>query len=57
MVDPAVATVLVEGAKLALQSYFNYMRLAGASEEEKEALYQSEKATFEANKPSDLPDI
>lgn len=55
MADPAL--VIVEGGKLILQAYFNYMRQAGKTEEEAEELYQSEKQQFDFNQPSNLEDV
>jgi len=48
--------LLLEGAKLAIQSYFNYMRVAGKTPEEVDAVYQQEKAQFEKNSPDELED-
>jgi len=48
--------LLLEGAKLAIQSYFNYMRVAGKTPEEVDAVYQQEKAQFEKNNPDELED-
>jgi hypothetical protein len=55
--DQAVVSILVEGAKIATQSYFNYMRLAGKTPEEIDAMYEEEKKRFMENDPADLPDI
>lgn len=48
--------LLLEGAKLAIQSYFNYMSVAGKTSEEVDAVYQQEKAQFEKNNPDTLED-
>ena len=55
--SPEVVAILVEGAKVGIQSYFNFMRLAGKSEEEIEEIYKSEREVFLANDPSKLPDV
>lgn len=55
--SPEVVALLVEGAKVGLQSYFNYMRVAGKSEEEISALYEEEKRNFLENDPDKLPDV
>ena len=49
--------LLLEGAKLAIQSYFNYMRLAGKTPEEMEEVFQKERETFLKNNPKDLPEV
>ncbi len=46
-----------ELAKLALQSYFQYARMSGMTEEEIQATYESEKARFISNAPDTLPDV
>lgn len=51
------ALVVIEGGKIILQAYLNYMRQAGKTEEEAEALYRSEKSKFDFNKPSSLEDV
>jgi hypothetical protein len=55
--DPVVGTMLVEGAKLALQVYFTNMKLANKTEEEIDLLFQEELYQFNENKPEDLPDV
>lgn len=55
--DQAVAALLVEGSKIALQSYFTYMRMAGKTPEEMMKLYTSVKAEFDAKDPDLLPDV
>ena len=47
---------ILEVAKMLLGAYFSYARLQGATEEELEALYQTEKDEFDKNNPLDLPD-
>jgi hypothetical protein len=56
-VNPMIVTGFVELAKLALQTYFQYMRVAGKSDEEIEALYTAEKSAFLARSPANLPDV
>jgi hypothetical protein len=53
--DPAL--VIIEGAKLFLQGYFNYMRMNGKTPEEAEALYKDERAQFDKNEPGNLEDV
>jgi len=48
---------LIELAIALLQGFFTLMAIAGKTPEEQEALYASEKAKFEANKPELLPDV
>ena len=43
-------------AQLILQAYFAYMEQQGKTEAELEALYQTEKTSFYANKPENLAD-
>jgi hypothetical protein len=52
-----IELILVEMAKIALQSYFNYLRLLGKTEEEIQKLYDKEKMEFFKNHPSKLPDV
>ena len=53
----AIIAGLIELGKVALQSYFSLMRMAGKSEAEIEAMYQTEKKEFKANPPESLPDV
>jgi hypothetical protein len=55
--DPAVAALLVEGAKFGLQAYFTNMKLAGKTEEEINALFAAEYAEFKQKRPENLPDV
>ena len=55
--EPAVVAGTVELAKLALQFYFQYMRVAGKAEEEIEEVYATQKVAFLARNPADLPDV
>jgi hypothetical protein len=45
-----------ELAKISLQGYFQYARMSGMTPEEIDAAYTSEKARFEKNAPSTLPE-
>lgn len=54
---PTVITGFFELAKLGLQAYFQYMRVAGKTDEEIEATYQAERAAFQARPPDQLPDV
>jgi hypothetical protein len=49
--------LIIEAARLALQSYFMQMQLAGKTEEEIEQIYNEEKIKFLANRPEDLPEV
>ena len=49
--------ILIEMAKIALQSYFNYLRIAGKTEEEIQELYIREKSEFLKNHPNKLPEV
>lgn len=59
MSDP-IAPIVVAGAfemaKLGLQSYFQYMAIAGKTEQEMEQVYQAEKAGFHDRRPELLKD-
>lgn len=55
--DPALAAMLIEFSKMGLQMYFQAARMAGKTEEEIEAMYQQQKAQFDANRPENLPDV
>lgn len=48
---------LLELAKLLLSGYFQAVKLANKTDEEIDQIYQDEKAKFEQNKPSNLPDV
>ena len=50
-------TILIELAKLAMQSYFTYAKLASLSKAEAIELYYKERAKFERNRPENLPDV
>jgi hypothetical protein len=52
---PLIIAGASELAKLALQSYFQYARMSGMTEEQVEQTYQAEKVRFKANAPSTLP--
>lgn len=54
---PEVVAILVESAKFGIQSYFSYMRLAGKTEEEMDALYQEERTKMLKSDPNNLPDV
>ena len=49
--------LILELAKLTIQTYFSYMKIAGKTDEEIEEIYSEEKAKFTANKPEDLPEV
>jgi hypothetical protein len=49
--------LIIEGGKLILSAYFNFMRQAGKTAEEMEALYASEKELFLKNNPANLEDV
>jgi len=55
--EPIASALIMEGAKLALQVYFLNMKLAGKTVEEIKAVFDSEKAMFEKNRPEYLPDV
>jgi hypothetical protein len=55
--DPAIAALLIEGAKFGLQAYFTNMKLAGKTEEEINQVFAAEYAEFKQKKPEDLPDV
>lgn len=55
--DQATSIVLIEGSKVLLQAYFNFLRQAGKTPEEIDLLYKQEKAQFEMNNPNDLEDV
>lgn len=55
--DPVIITGMTELAKLALQQYFNYAKVAGKTEAEIEEIYQAERTRFMARHPDDLPDV
>lgn len=50
-----IELLLIEAAKLALQSFFIQMNLANKSEEEILKIYTEEREKFKKNKPEDLP--
>lgn len=54
---PLVIGGFFELAKLALQMYLQYMKLAGKAPEEIEVVYQQEKAEFLAKNPAMLPNV
>lgn len=47
----------IEIAKLILGAYFSFAKLQGATDEDLEALYKTEKDEFDSNNPSDLEDV
>jgi hypothetical protein len=53
-------TVIVAGmfelARLSLQTYFEYMRIAGKTEAEADQIYEETKRGFVQRRPYDLPD-
>ena len=49
--------VLIELAKLAVQSYFTYTRLAKLTEEETNKLFFEIQKKFAENDPANLPDV
>lgn len=55
--DPIYAAAFTEIAKLSLQAAFAAMKQAGLTEEEKDALYSSEKERFLKNVAQDLPEV
>lgn len=55
--DPATISILVNGAQIALQSYFSYMRLAGKTDEEIKLQFDYQKARFDTNNPDQLVDV
>jgi hypothetical protein len=58
MTIPAVViTGAFELAKLGLQTYFQYMRVAGKTDAEIEQTYQAEKAAFAERSPENLPPV
>ncbi len=55
--DPATSALIMEGAKLALNIYFTNAKLAGKTDEEIKAVFDTEKAKFMKNRPEGLPDV
>ena len=49
--------LILEGAKLILGAYFDYMRLNGKTEAEIKAVLTAEIAKFDANDPFKLADV
>jgi hypothetical protein len=49
--------LILEGAKLFLNAYFNYMRLQGKTDAEIKELFDKEKAKFDKNDPAALEDV
>jgi hypothetical protein len=60
MTAAAVAPIVVAGAfelaKIGLQSYFEYMRIAGKTDAEIEQVYAAERDGFTARRPELLQD-
>ena len=54
--EELIAAGLIELAKLGLQQYFQAAALAGKTDEQIAALYETEKAKFLARDPANLPD-
>jgi len=55
--NPIIAARLIELAIAMLQGFFTLMAMAGKTPEEQEAIYATEKAKFEVNRPELLPDV
>ena len=55
--DPAIAALLIEGAKFGLQAYLTNMKVAGKTDEEINAVFAAEFAEFKQKRPEDLPDV
>jgi len=55
--NPALIGFVLEGAKLALQSFFAIMRVSGKTDEEINAIFQEEWAEMLKRDPADLPDV
>ena len=55
--DENMGFVIIESGKLILSAYFNFMRQAGKTAEEMEALYASEMELFLTNNPENLEDV
>ena len=51
------ATVAIEGVKLLLQGVFELVKVLNLPKEAVEKAFQEELAKFEANDPSNLPDV
>ena len=51
------ALIIIEGAKLMLNAYFAYLKQAGKTLEEIDALYQMERDIFKKNNPDNLEDV
>lgn len=49
--------LILEAARLALQSYFMQLRLSGKSDEEIDDIYKLEKEKFQEYDPDKLPDV
>jgi len=49
--------LVLEGAKLIITSYFNYMRLHGKTEEEIKSFLDAAKLEFDQNNPNTLEDV
>jgi len=49
--------VLVELAKVAVNSFFTYMKLANKTQEEIEEIFKAEERKFLLNDPSKLEDV
>lgn len=49
--------IVLELAKIALQSYFQYLRIINLTEEQKEKFYQETKKEFDQNNPLNLKDL
>ena len=55
--NPALIGFVLEGAKLALQSFFAIMRVSGKTEVEIEKMFKEEWAEMLMRDPADLPDV
>ena len=55
--NPALIGFVLEGAKLALQSFFAIMRVSGKTDEEIDKMFQEEWAAMLTRDPKDLPDV
>jgi len=57
MPNGTIAMIGIELAKAGLAAWFEYQRMSGKTDAEIDALYNEEKAKFQANHPSTLPDV
>ena len=55
--NPALIGFVLEGAKLALQSFFSIMRVSGKTDGEIEKMFQDEWTEMLKRDPEDLPDV